>query len=306
MIVAVCALTYKRPQGLTRLLDGLAQLTFRETAPEINIVIVDNDPESTARSYCESRRATLGWPLKYVGESKRGIAPARNAALNNIGEADWIGFIDDDEVPGPHWLDELLRVQRAHDADVVGGAVLPCFAEPPPAWARQGGFFDQNRHATGTRRPYVYTNNVLFRARILREMNLRFDERWALMGCEDLHFFQQIGLAGYKIVWADEAIVADSIPASRVTVRWVLQRGYRYGNSASCVDLDLRPGLMTRLRLLAIGSYRIFKGLFFLPLTWPFGRHLSIMYLRHICVGTGFLTGLFGTRYEEYRTTHGS
>ena len=88
--------------------------------------------------------------------------------------------------------------------------------------------------------------------------------------------------------------------------RWVLQRGYRYGNSASCVDLDLRPGLMTRLRLLAIGSYRIFKGLFFLPLTWPFGRHLSIMYLRHICVGAGFLTGLFGTRYEEYRTTHGS
>jgi hypothetical protein len=153
--------------------------------------------------------------------------------------------------------------------------------------------------------PYAYTNNVLFRARILTDLALRFDDRWALMGGEDRRFFQRVGMAGYKIVWADEALVTEWVPESRVRVRWVLQRGFRYGNSACCIELDLRPGLATRVRLLALAGYRIIKGVFFLPLTWPLGSHLPIIYLRHICVGAGILAAWFGCRYEEYRRTHG-
>jgi glycosyltransferase involved in cell wall biosynthesis len=306
MTIVVCALTYKRLQGLARLLEGLARLAFQQPVPDIRIVIVDNDPEGSARSICQARAASFPWPLKYLVEPRRGIASARNAALDSTDDAEWICFIDDDEVPEPSWLDELLRIQREYDADVVGGSVVSHFPVPPPNWARKGRFFAYNRHPTGARLPYVFTNNVLFRARILTEMGLRFDERWSLNGGEDRHFFQRIGRAGHKIVWANEAIVTEWVPESRVNVRWVLQRGFRYGNSASCIELDLRPGLKTHLKLLAVACYRILKGCFFLPLTWPFGRHLPITYLRHICVGAGLLADLFGIHYEEYRRTHGS
>ena len=33
----------------------------------------------------------------------------------------WLAFIDDDEVPEPEWLAELLRVQRTCGADAVRG-----------------------------------------------------------------------------------------------------------------------------------------------------------------------------------------
>jgi glycosyltransferase involved in cell wall biosynthesis len=305
MTIAVCALTYRRPEGLARLLDGLAALTFGGEVPGLTVIVVDNDAEAGARQLCQPREPSYPWLLKYVVEPQRGIAPARNAALANVGDAEWICFIDDDEVPHPRWLDELLGIQRRFNADVVGGPVIPHFPKAPPSWILKGRFFDYNRYPTGTRVPYAYTNNVLFRARILTDLALRFDDRWALMGGEDRRFFQRVGMAGYKIVWADEALVTEWVPESRVRVRWVLQRGFRYGNSACCIELDLRPGLATRVRLLALAGYRIIKGVFFLPLTWPLGSHLPIIYLRHICVGAGILAAWFGCRYEEYRRTHG-
>jgi hypothetical protein len=226
--------------------------------------------------------------------------------LDRAGNAQWICFIDDDEVPERAWLDELLNIQRLYAADVVGGTVVPYFPERVPEWVRRGRFLEYRRHPTGRRLPYVFTNNVLFRAQLLGESRLRFDIRWALTGGEDRHFFQQIGMRGYRIVWADEAVVTEWVPARRATARWILQRGYRYGNTTSCVELDLRPGVWMRLRLLAMGGYRILKGCFLLPFTWPFGWHHAVTYLRHICYGVGLLSGWLGMHYAEYRAVRTS
>ena len=66
---------------------------------------------------------------------------ARNAALDNRRNADYVCFIDDDEVPDPRWLDELIRVQAEYDADVVTGPVLSSVsAQNVPAWIEQRPF----------------------------------------------------------------------------------------------------------------------------------------------------------------------
>ena len=43
MSIAICALTYKRPERLAQLLAGLRRLRFTERAPEIRVIVVDND-----------------------------------------------------------------------------------------------------------------------------------------------------------------------------------------------------------------------------------------------------------------------
>lgn len=122
MQVAVCVITYKRPIGLARLLDGLNALTFAGDPPCVRCIIVENDESGTAATVCDEARAGFRWELESYTEPRRGIPFARNTAVARALEtADFIAFIDDDEVPEPTWLDELLRVQREYRSD-VGGA----------------------------------------------------------------------------------------------------------------------------------------------------------------------------------------
>lgn len=303
--IAICALTYKRREGVTRLINGLNELTFGDSPPNVAIVIVDNDPEGSGRQVCEQLAAQSRWPLKYVVEPQRGIAFARNAALDNAGDVEWLCFIDDDEVPDASWLDQLIAAQRAYNADVVGGPVIPYFSEPVADWIIRGEFFNRRRYPAGQQLGHAFTNNVLFRRRILAELDLRFDERWALMGCEDRAFFQRIGMANYKIVWADDAVVTEWIPASRANAAWLVRRHYRVGNSTSFVELDLRPKWRTGPILLAKSGVWFLIGLGLLVRGVFGSKRTSLRGRRAVAYASGLFTGMLGIPFEEYRQTHG-
>src|SRR5690606_359612 len=110
--VALCIVTCRRPDGLRRLLLALNSLKFREWCrPNIRVIVVDNDPESRSIELCRSLAPDLRWPVTATTEPRRGIPFARNTALKVAGtDVDFVAFVDDDEVPDPHWLDELLHV----------------------------------------------------------------------------------------------------------------------------------------------------------------------------------------------------
>jgi succinoglycan biosynthesis protein ExoM len=307
MLIAICVATYQRPEGLKRLLAGLNQLTFSYVErPDIEIIVVDNDASKSAQTFCESIKPNLQWQLKYVTESQRGISYARNKAIASVSkDADFVAFIDDDEVPAPNWLEELLSVQQTYAADVVGGPVLPRFlSDDVPLWVIKGKFFEPERYPTGYLLPFTGTNNVLIRSQVLQGMNKIFDERFALTGGEDTHFFMRVYRAGYKIIWSDEAIVYEYIPESRVNVKWILQRGYRCYSTYGLCEKEFDPLLKVLSRRITTGTGRIVLGLLSL---FPsmFSRHLFIAALLQICRGAGMLSGLAGWRFQEYRSIHG-
>jgi succinoglycan biosynthesis protein ExoM len=303
--ITLCALTYHRPVGVSELLIGLGQLVFKGPTPDLRIVIVDNDPDGSSRDAVEHASKSIPWPVSYHVEPQRGITHARNRALAEVGESEWIGFIDDDEIPSPDWLDELLRIQCVHDADVVSGPVIPHLPEDVPRWIEKGGFFNPMRYATGTNMPYCFTNNVIFRAQIIRDLDLLFDHRFALTGGEDRNFFQRIGQAGYRIIWADEARVHETVPKSRATARWILKRSYRCGNTVCATDLANLPGKWMALRLLFLACVCLGKGCVLLVLTFLLGRTHTVRHLQGIYWGAGMLAQLLGSSYAEYETTHG-
>lgn len=115
--VGICVATFRRPGRLRKLMKGLVSLSFRHVpVPNVVVVVADNDPElGEAAQVCKEFEHGR-WPIIYTPEPHRGISYARNAAVKTAIEsgAEWIAFIDDDEVPLPFWLDELLYLSLIH------------------------------------------------------------------------------------------------------------------------------------------------------------------------------------------------
>ncbi len=301
--VAVCALTMQRPDGLASLLDGLSALEVDPSEIEVHVVIVDNDAAGRAGPLVAAR-AGFPWPLVYEVEPERGIPIARNRAARAADGADFVAFIDDDEVPDPGWLSELVRVQRATRADVVTGPVIPIYDPSGPAWVVRGGFFDRPRFATGHEMEWATTSNVLISSSLLR--GAPFDVSMRYTGGSDTHFFMRVHRAGARIVWADDAVVSESIPVSRMTAGWLVRREFRRGNTLTLCLLDLADSPWRRARRLARGCYLLGRGALGL-VPGAFRARVGIVRaLREAAFGAGLVAGLAGTRYEEYRSLHGS
>jgi glycosyltransferase involved in cell wall biosynthesis len=307
MLIAICVATYKRPEGLKRLMVGLNQLTFMEIeTPNIEVIIVDNDATKSAQAFCEQLQPYFKWQLKYCTEPQQGISYARNKAIASVSDhADFLAFIDDDEVPESSWLEKLLSVQQTYDADVVAGPVLPYFPDQDvPDWVIKGRFFEPQRYPTGYLLKVAFAGNVLIRFQVLQAMNKMFDERFALTGGEDTHFFMGIYRAGYKMVWADEAVAYEWVPKSRTNVQWILKRGYRCYISQGVCEKEFYPLIQVLPKRIITGMGRIVLGILsFLP-SLLLSRHLFIQALLQICKGVGMLSGLAGRRYEEYKNIH--
>jgi glycosyltransferase involved in cell wall biosynthesis len=306
MEVTICIITFKRTVGLERLLQSLIHLRFKKSEqPLIEILIVDNDKSMSAKVIADKMKRSLQWPIKYLVEEKRGIPFARNTALANSKNSDYIAFIDDDEIATGLWLDELLYALNKYEADVVGGPVLSLFESPPPDWIFRGGFFDRPRQQTGMIYPFAASGNVLIKSRIINNMSVLFDESFGMAGGTDTDFFLRLHESGYKIVWCNEAIVEEWVPSQRISLQWLLKRSFRKGNSGALYYIKnknmthLTNGIKKSVRLLmCFLEFPI--SLFLSALFW------DRLYIMKTMIKTssilGSLLSTLDMRYEDYKT----
>jgi succinoglycan biosynthesis protein ExoM len=307
MHVAICCITFRRPDGLRRLLDGLNGLTFRKNPePSITVVVIDNDTAAPMRACIDARRVGFRWPLRYDCEPVQGVSNARNRALDLVpADAECIAWIDDDEVPVPGWLDELLYVRRTYRAMIVQGPVRPHFLSPPPGWLVRGRFLELGPYRDGGRLHYGYTSNGLIETALVRQRQLRFDPRFNRTGGEDQRFFGCAIAAGHRVTTAEHALVHEWIPASRATLGYLLRRRFRMGNTLAMIDRI--EGGKGRLALRALkGVGRIGQGVAQTATVLSLGRAGLVSSLCTIAWGVGSLAGLLGVVYREYDRVPGS
>lgn len=306
-VVAVLIATCRRPEGLERLLRAVDEEARRGTGVEVIAVVADNDPEGSAAAGLEALAGQLGIELIHGHEPRRGIPFARNKTMDLArGRARWFLFVDDDEIPVPGWLGRLLATQAETGADVVAAPVVPRFLSPPEPWLIEGGFLEYARHPTGTVLDRAYTGNTLVLAATLERLGLRFDERMDATGGSDTHFFRRLVQAGGKIVWNDEAVAEEIVPATRSDAGWIYQRAFRIGNSSAFIEKDLFGFGTVLKKVVLTGCYRILKGLVSWPIALFRGRVARVRAWRHVAWGAGLLAGLVGFKYREYERLHGS
>ena len=307
--IAICVITYKRPESLRRLLEGINRLTFtKNPPPKLKVIVVDNDSAGTTSQVLDRIKPNFKYEFIFEIEPQRGISYARNRAISCVPpDIDFVAFIDDDEVPEASWLDQLLTAQSKYGADVVSGPVLPYFpSETVATWVIKGKFFERPRYPTGYQRYTAATNNVLVRREIFWIMDKFFDERFAITGGEDGHFFRRLHLAGYKIIWSDEALVYEWVYTSRNNIKWLLQRTYRANSSFSIVEQEFNGSIRNQFMIVIKASGKIILGILLLLPSLFLGKYMFVKALLNICSGAGKLSGLVGYSYPEYKTTHGS
>lgn len=298
--VVLAVLTYRRPDDLAAVLPLLIE-QVEAVDVAASVLVVDNDAAGAGAAAATAFGHLL---VRAVVEPRPGIAAARNRALDEA-DADLLVFIDDDERPSPNWLSLLLETYRRSRPAGVVGPVISEFEIEPDAWITAGGFFVRQRHTTGTRVDVAATNNLLLELRRVRELGVRFDERFGITGGSDTLFTRQLTAGAGPLVWCDEAVVVDVVPASRVSRRWVVRRSYRFGNAWSRTSIALSHGRVarvgTRARLTGSGIARIAAG----GVRWMVGVLTRSM--THRARGTrtwvrglGMVAGAWGIVFAEY------
>lgn len=297
MRIDICIATFRRPAWLERLLQ---ELTVQQLPDGVShrIIVVDNDPLESARGVVEA--AGVSFPaIVYLTQTAQNISLTRNRAIDHS-DGDLIAFIDDDESAPPEWLSLLLATMERHAADVVIGPVGGILPDDAPRWVAKGGFFDPPKRPTGTAVRVGGTGNALVKATAVRG-RIAFDPRYGLSGSEDTDFFYRLWQSGARMIWCQEALVIEHVPPERLTVHWLLQRGFGAGQGYA--DAVGRPvgGGPRRWRWILERTFALAASCFLTLCCIPFGRALTVRYAMMSATHLGRLSTVFGYRQKRYR-----
>src|SRR5262245_15823064 len=233
-LVAVCICTRARPQMLRRCLASVRSQRLDATRLRMRLVLIDNNPEATARPiYDELCAGELGGG--YVHCPEPGIPVARNAAIAAAlrAGADYIAFLDDDEVAPQHWLMSLMASLHASGADAVQGGV----SHRPAGDLAEPAHGNGNCHASGSKPAWetcesLATCNVLFKARLVEPpLALRFDESMQYTGGSDREFFMRARKRGARLALVHGADVLEDVHAERQSLAYQATRAYAAGSN---------------------------------------------------------------------------
>lgn len=221
-VVAICVATYKRPEMLLNCIKAITQIESPEKCKTI-IIVVDNDENESARHTMESECLSKIDNIYYAVEKSRGIASARNRLLEEAitYNADYIGFIDDDEFPHSKWLLNHLKAFDEYDADIIAGPVIPTHETTPSENIKI-----DLKHVTGHIPRNVAAGNVIFKNSLLLKHNLKFDTYYNFIGGEDFDFFDRAIKLGCNKIWCAEAIIYETIPEERRTKKYLFYRHF--------------------------------------------------------------------------------
>ncbi len=302
--LSVCIATYRRAAQLAQLLDDL----FHQTRLPQQIVIVDNDPQGSARPAVQAAREradAAGIELCYDIQPEKNISLTRNRTLAHA-SGSWIAFIDDDERASPQWLALLEAAAQAHQAQAILAPVLPQLPPDAPAWLARGRFYDGPRMPTGQLVPrnVMRIGNGLICAAWLKRLDPVFDPAYGLTGGEDGDMLMRLDQAGARIVWCDEAAVDEPVPPSRLKAGWLLRRALRggqdYAQHFHRGRLEGPPGFGRKLAFHLRAAAQMAAAALLALMTLPLGLHHSLRWLMRACANFGKLSVLLGWHYREY------
>lgn len=213
--VAVC--TYKRPKMLTRCLNSLGSQELPRDVL-LQIAVIDNDPLGSAHQPYVAFMRHCKFPSTYLQQPKRGIAAARNKAVEFARgqNADYLAFIDDDEWADIGWVAGLM-LPAYQDIPIVSGKQVMHFGPRIPLWARSG-----NKLKAEGSRAVPAANNIRIAMSVFDRLS--FNEGLGLGGGEDGELFARARAMGIPSAHTNQAITTEEAHPERHTFKGILER----------------------------------------------------------------------------------
>lgn len=291
--IDVCIATFRRPLFLTRCLASLRAQDLQGIA--LRVIVIDNDKQQSAQETVTHFREACGFPVVYQVEPQQNIALARNRALQQV-QAEYLAFVDDDELVSSFWLQALLATLLRNDADIVFGPVISKLPPDAPDWAHK--IFRRPEYRTDASIDTGGAGNVLMKHDVVR--HAAFDPAFGLTGGEDTSFFHRAHLNGRKMVWCQEAIVLEPVVESRLTLEWARRRNFRGGQNYTRIFVKhysfARKALWFGTKLTQLSG-----ALLLAPLLRMVSYPSYIALTVRIAAAAGQLSYLFsGAYFEEY------
>jgi len=275
--VSVVVATFDRPDDLR---NCLHHLTSQQTKRQVEIVVVDNHPESGLTP--PVIQEFLGVVL--VSEPRQGLAYARNAGfIASSGEI--LIATDDDVTVPPDWLEKLIKPFARADVMVVTGNVLPLELENEyqQAFENYGGlgrgfdrfevdgnWYDLFPHKPSPTWSLGATANAAFRSTMFSHPEMGLMDECLGPGMpsgvgEDTYLFYKAIKAGYTIIYTPEAFVWHKHRRTEAALKRQLY-GYSKGHVSYNLTTWLRNGDWRGLAQVLLGLpyahfYRIKESL---------------------------------------------
>jgi len=274
--VAIC--TYQRYD----LIEGVLRAVTAQVESFANyeILLIDNTPDPD-RSLVEYRRHRATPHMRWVHEPRRGLSCARNRAIAES-EAPIIAFLDDDAVPGPGWMAQIIAAFDMFGADAlaVGGRVTPVWLGPRPSWLGDGLLQYLSITDLGERprvlddREWIVGANMAMRRSVFDNINLfpehlgRKGSGATLLSNDETALLQQIRDSGGLIGYAPEASCGHLIDPARLSQSWFRRRlawqavsDYLEDPAASAVRAGASWEWLTDFLVRLPASQRSYRGL---------------------------------------------
>lgn len=299
--------TFKRPQGLARLLASIAE----QQAPFIpHVLVADNEGEQGAglKIIEEIRSQGFPFPLTAIAVPERGISQVRNALMKTAFEnlaADALAMVDDDERVEPGWIAALVAMQRQGNFDVVGGAVLPEFETKPPRWSDSLVVYWRTIYPAGNVDMIHGTTSVLLSHSLHeRFRGVFFDSSFGLTGGGDKEFFTRLKRKGAIFGFAADAVSHEFFDASRATKIWALKRAYRIGSGDARIFRKYTATLGGWIKEWAkLTTALALSPVLIILMAWSPSKQMRAVL--SLARQLGKLNGLFGKPPRVYETIYG-
>ena len=240
LTVAIC--TYNRGELLPPLIAALR----RQHCPiPFDILVVDNNSSDSTQAILRQLASEQGVPLRYVREASQGITFARNRAIDECLDAEYMAFIDDDEIPDEGWLEAMCSGLCQDEADCVGGRIIVDLSGfPRPKWLSDEllgflGELDYGGMALWIRdlSTPIWSGNVAYRMSLFKGSDLRFDARYnragtGVGGGEDAIMFRALIARGARIRYRPDMAIRHRVEPAKLRRRYFLRLHFLAGRKS--------------------------------------------------------------------------
>lgn len=224
--VSIIIPTYKRVDGLSLLLQSIAQQV--DPRDGIEVVVIENhaQPMSQIRELC-GRLRSQGMDLLLLHQPDPGASNARNLGIQRS-SGSWLIFLDDDEEILSGYLAAAIRlIKVASPTSIFGGQCLPVFEAGHPQWVKAEYFYIGygSEAVQLARGRYLPGGNLILSRQLLERIGL-YNPQLGHSGAEtgygeETELLNRAEQSGAVQNYSPALLIVHHIPNSRLTLKWL-------------------------------------------------------------------------------------